>query len=232
MEDNYYLKQRDQLVRNHRKLLRIGVPLIASEMGPALAAQVERESVEEFNNLVPEIPFIGGTGNPLTDTLIQMTSMLALYRPLKDHLPVDKIGNLTYRMAQAWIGRYPDIFRRLVGRFYLSGYMQRRKQRQARESQERRYPGDFVFEYVEGDGERFDWGINYLECAVVKFFADQNATELTPYMCRIDFLMFPALGITLKRTTTRAGGCSHCDFRFQWGGAKARRKSQGLLEIN
>jgi hypothetical protein len=47
-------------------------------------------------------------------------------------------------------------------------------------------------------------------------------------MCRIDFLMFPALGITLKRSGTRAQGCDHCDFRFKWGGSTAKVKSTGL----
>jgi hypothetical protein len=47
-------------------------------------------------------------------------------------------------------------------------------------------------------------------------------------MCRIDFLMFPALGITLKRSGTGAQGCDHCDFRFKWGGSAAKVKSTGL----
>ena len=213
-------------------MMKIGQPLIADKIGPELASEVARESLHEFTRLIPEIPYIGGKDNPLTDTLIQMTSMLALYRPLKAHLPVDEIGDLTYRMARAWIDRYPRLFRHLVGRFYMSGYMRRRKQKQALRSQSRRYPGDFVFEYVEGDAPAYDWGINYLECAVVKFFADQGASDLTPYMCRIDFLLFPALGITLRRTTTRAGGCAHCDFRFKWGGLAAEENSSGLLEIN
>jgi hypothetical protein len=142
-------------------------------------------------------------------------------------MAVDEIGELAYQMAVTWIERYPKIFRHLIGRYYLSGFMQRRKQRQAELSQAKTYPGDFVFEYVAGDGEGFDWGINYLECAIVKFFAEQGAGELTPHMCRIDFLMFPALGITLQRSGTRAHGCSHCDFRFTWGGSAAAGNSNG-----
>lgn len=38
-------------------------------------------------------------------------------------------------------------------------------------------------------------------------------------MCELDYLMFPALGIELKRTGTIAQGCTHCDFRFAKKGA-------------
>ena len=65
--------------------------------------------------------------------------------------------------------------------------------------------------------------------STVKFFNDRGASELTPYMCRLDFLMFPAPGITLQRSGTRAQGCSHCDFRFKWGGSAAKARSTGLV---
>jgi L-2-amino-thiazoline-4-carboxylic acid hydrolase len=232
VSDEYYLKRRAKLVRNHRKMMEIGETWIAEEFGAAFAAAAVNNSVAEFNALLPEIPYIGGGENPLTDTLIQMTSILALYRALEEHVPVDRIGDLAYRMAQAWIRRYPRILRFLIGRFYLAAPMRQRKQRQARVSQTRRYPGDFVFEFVEGDIKTFRWGINYLECAIVKFFAEQGASGLTPYMCRIDFLMFPALGIELQRSGTLAQGCSQCDFRLRWGGATAERMSQDQWRLD
>jgi hypothetical protein len=49
----------------------------------------------------------------------------------------------------------------------------------------------------------------------VKFFHEQGADEFTPYMCFIDFLMFPAMGIALEREGTIAQGCGRCDFRFR-----------------
>lgn len=205
----------------------MGRPMLSERFDETTADSLIEAAIVEYEQLLPEIPYIGGKENPLTDTLVQMASMLALYRALKEHMPVEEIGELSYQMAVAWIERYPRFLRHLIGRYYMSGTMQRRKQKQAALSLEERYPEDFVFEVVPGDGERFDWGINYLSCAIVKFFEAQGASELTPYMCRIDFLMFPALGITLKRQGTRAQGCSHCDFRFTWGGLAAAENSSG-----
>lgn len=211
----YDPKQRHKLLQNHRKLVLPGKPLLQARYGQQLTETAVADSVTEFEKLIPHIPYIGGSANSLTDTLVQMTSLLALYHVLKrEGIPVTEIGDLCYEMAQARVNRFPRWLRHLIGRFYLSRWHLRRLQKRAAVSQKRQYPGDFVFELVLTNNSKTLQGINYLECGIVKFFAQQGATELTPHMCRLDFLLFPAIGIALKRTGTIAQGCTHCDFRF------------------
>jgi hypothetical protein len=217
---DYYLAQRPMLLKNHRKLIAIGLDLMRSRYGEECTAAIVEEAHAEFERLIPQIPYIGGSANSLTDTLVQMTSLLALYRVLKRHgRPVEEIGELVYQMAETWVKQYPRFVRMLIGRFYMSQFWRRRTHRRADVSQQGQYPGDFVYEVVEGDGETFDWGVNYLECGVVKFFHEQDADEFTPYMCLIDYLMFPGMGVGLRRQGTIAHGCTHCDFRFKRGGS-------------
>ncbi len=148
-----------------------------------------------------------------------MANLLALYRVLKERgRPVEEIGELLYRMGEAWVEQFPMVMRRVIGRFYLSRFQRRRSERNAKRSQEREYAADFVTEVIDGEGQDFEWGLNYLECGVVKYFAQQNAEELSPYMCQIDYLLFPAIGINLVRSGTIAQGCTHCDFRFKRDG--------------
>jgi len=211
----YYTKQRHKLLKNHHKMMRIGQPIIAEKYGKALAETAVAESTTEFEQLIPQIPYIGGAANSMTDTLVEMTSLLALYRFLKQNgKPVAEIGDLFYEIAQAKVNHFPQWLRHLIGRFYLSRWNFRRLQKRAAVSQQRQYPDDFVIEPVPANDSDTLQGINYLECGIVKFFARQGAAELTPHMCRIDFLLFPAMGIQLKRTGTIAQGCTHCDFRF------------------
>lgn len=77
---------------------------------------------------------------------------------------------------------------------------------------------DFVYEYVEGDGERFDFGVDYLECAVWSFLKAQGTPELAPYVCALDQLYSDAFKWGLSRTSTLAEGGTRCDFRFRRGG--------------
>ena len=203
-------------MKNHRKMMSIGLPIMQEKYGKQLAETAVSQSSTEFAKLIPQIPYIGGTANSMTDTIVQMTSLLALYRVLKQYeKPVDEIGDLFYEMAQAQVTRFPKWLRHLIGKFYLSRWNLRRMGKKAAVSQQRQYPGDFVIELIPTNEPQSGWGINYLECGIVKFFAQQGAAELTPHMCRIDYLLFPAMGIQLKRTGTIAQGCTHCDFRFE-----------------
>lgn len=91
----------------------------------------------------------------------------------------------------------------------------------ARTSQKSPYPADFEYEVIDGEGQAFDWGINYRRCGIVHYFRAQCADELSPHMCWLDNVMYPAIGIGLVRTGTLAQGCSHCDFRFRSGAGQA-----------
>jgi hypothetical protein len=81
-------------------------------------------------------------------------------------------------------------------------------------SQKRRYPNNFVCVFVEGDGKSLDYGFDYLECGICKFFHVQKADEFAQYMCLLDFPFAEALGFELLRTSTIAEGGIKCDFRY------------------
>jgi hypothetical protein len=98
---------------------------------------------------------------------------------------------------------------------WLSGeqLMERRKKR-AERSQERRYPEDYVYEFIPGHGEEFDYGYDFQECAAHKFFHAQCADEFTPFYCYLDF---PKSTMGLRRTMTLAEGQPKCNHRFKEG---------------
>jgi hypothetical protein len=98
--------------------------------------------------------------------------------------------------------------------YVFSGLRRRRLEKAARDSQERRYPADWVFEIVPGDGQSFDYGKDVTECGIVKYLDAQGADELAPYLCEWDYIMAETLGIQLRRTKTLAWGCDRCDFRM------------------
>ncbi len=86
---------------------------------------------------------------------------------------------------------------------------------QARRSQARRYPGDWVWEFVEGDGVAFDYGYDFVECGTYKLYHAHGAAEFLPYYCRLDYATFRRPGWVFLRTMTLAEGYGKCDFRFK-----------------
>ena len=87
----------------------------------------------------------------------------------------------------------------------------------AEQSQLRRYPMDWVFTWVPGDGKTFDYGFDIRECAVVKFYHQQGADELTPQLCNLDHFLAFAMGYQFRRGGVLATGSPCCDCRYKHG---------------
>ena len=79
--------------------------------------------------------------------------------------------------------------------------------------------GDFEIEYLTGDGDEFDFGVNYLQCGNITFVNRHGGEEFAPYVCMSDIALSEAMGWGLIRTETLADGCPKCDFRFKEGAA-------------
>jgi hypothetical protein len=142
-----------------------------------------------------------------------------MYRSLRERgASVEEAARLIYLGAASFFDSFPMRWlmrwqgRRMSGRKLLE-----QRKRAAARSQQRRYPDDWVFEFVEGDGHDFDFGVDYTECGIVKYLAREGAPELAPYLCWIDYPSFAAARLRLERTETLAQGGQRCDFRVSRG---------------
>ena len=198
-----------------RRLMRAAEKVLQNRYEGDVVVQVLEETQEEFERLIPEIPYVGGRSNPSTDLLINTAGILAFHRVLKRRgVPGEEFAEVLQASTITYMESYPVWIRSLMGRIWMSRWLRRFMHRRARISQQRRYVGDFVYEVVPKNGG-YEWGIDYLECAIVKFLHSQGESDLMDYMCELDYVMFPALGVNLERTETIAQGCERCDFRFK-----------------
>jgi hypothetical protein len=144
---------------------------------------------------------------------------LALYRvTLRHDRPLEETGRVIYDSAEYLIKHIPFFLSRMFANMSFRTKYLAELQRQAAESKTSKFPDGYVLNYVEGDGKTFDYGIDYVECASVKFLKKQGAHELAPYLCPVDILYSDAFGWGLHRTMTLADGDPKCDFRFKKGG--------------
>jgi hypothetical protein len=192
--------------------------ILVERYGVDEATTIIDDGRAELERLIPHIPFIG-EDNPMTRYLLQAASSLALHRALQRRgATVDDTGEIISMSTRAMLLRIPGFLRRLTGKLYFGDRRIRRQQESAVRSQVRRYPGDWVWEVIPGDGETFDFGIDITECGILKFMQAQGAEDLMPYMCHMDYVTLGAIGVELKRTKTLAYGCDRCDFRMIKGG--------------
>lgn len=218
MDSDYYVSRKRTLLKEFDRALGRVRGVFVSRYGEEAVKAMLLEARQEYEALIPHVPYIGGK-QPFTQFLISTAWFLAMYRVLQRRgESVEEIGVFAYQVSEAYLQAYPAFLRRVVGHMTFSARYLRRLKKRAAESHARTYPGDYVYDYVEGDGETFDYGVDYLECAGYKFLKEQGAAELAPYICPADILYSQALGWGLKRTTTLAEGAERCDFRFKRGG--------------
>jgi hypothetical protein len=220
MEDqgnsDYYLSRIDKYWKQLGRLFKSSEKILPKYLDDIVAVNIRESTYTEFKRILAELPYIGGDGNMLTFTFVSSAAALAYFRVLESHgLPIDTIGKTLNEV-------YEDVFTSLPGlvRWWLrwsefsNGHMNKLKI-YAMQSQSRKYPGDWVMEYIESDGEDFDFGCNYTECAVLKFYRQMGAQDYMPYICVMDFTMSRALRTGLQRTTTLHYGGDCCDFRYK-----------------
>jgi hypothetical protein len=178
--------------------------------GEQKARAMREEMLAEYERLLPEVPYIGGRRNMFSEFLFGAASALAIYRVILRHGgSLEDAGEMMHRRNRAATTRLPLWVRHRI----VKPLLVRKMATAARLSQRRRYPGDWVCETVDGDGQSFDFGMDVTECGDVKFLRAQGAAELCPYICDLDYVLFESLGAGLTRTKTLAWGCDRCDFR-------------------
>jgi hypothetical protein len=215
---NYYISHKARFLKEFDIVAKSAHPVLGRYFGEENVNALVADTRREFEAMIPQLPYIGRK-QPFTEFIVFTGMLLAVYRVSQAHgKTVEQTGELVYEIGRAFLRSSPAFLTRYFGgmnfsRFYLGDLRKR-----AAESHLRQYPDDYVYNFVEGDGTTFDYGVDYLECASCKFLAKQGAPELAPYLCPVDILYSDALGWGLMRTQTLAEGAPKCDFRFKRGG--------------
>ncbi|UCH94945.1 MAG: L-2-amino-thiazoline-4-carboxylic acid hydrolase [Candidatus Aminicenantes bacterium] len=223
----YYAKNTRRFVKQFEKAFaRYFMEKLAPFFSEDQLAQIKKKSIDTFILVLNELPFIGGDKNPMTQNLIQAAWFLSLYKVLKEYgKSTGEIGKLSYQIHENNIKKSPllrlTLF--LSSFFMFTKFSVRSMKKSAEKSQERLYPGDFIVEFVEGNGREFDFGLDTIQCPIYKVFSSQGAGDFTPYICDLDFLRSQYLRSGLHRSKTLAEGGEKCNFRW-----KRKRKPQKI----
>lgn len=207
----YYTSRKSKILAEFEEHAHNWKPFMLSRYGERFTDIILKEAREQTEELIPKIPYIGGDDNSMTHHLIRSTPSLAFYKVMKAHeKTVRETGKIIYEAIVKVIKQLP---------FSPAGSPSpefiRKKKEEAKKSQERRYPEGWVWEFFEGDMINFDYGYDFYECGVQKYYKTQSAEEFLPYFCLLDFITVRASGQILMRTMTLAKGGEKCDFRFR-----------------
>ena len=115
MTHDNYLHRRNQFMRSFDRLLARVKPSVSSWLGEEQAEKFMRELRQEYEALIPRIPFIGNSFVTLS-FYKPVTRYLAVYRALqKQGRTVEEAGRLIYRMGTEEALAIPPLGRRVHG---------------------------------------------------------------------------------------------------------------------
>jgi hypothetical protein len=214
-DEHYYVSRNKRLLADFDAVSRIGRAVLAEYRDAAFAGEAAAAARAEFSDILKTLPYIGGDDNFLTADLVEAAMILADYKALAARgVPLADISRIVHETIRRRVRRFPRIVLTLIGRLKESGWFMARRKRQAARSQERTYPGDWVFTYVPGDGQDLLYGLDFTQCGICELYRAHGAERAVPINCAVDFIMAGAFGMKLVRTKTLAGGGGVCNFRF------------------
>ncbi len=172
----------------------------------------------EFEKLLPEIPYIGGQMNSFTSIMVDSVSVLAMIRVLeKKGYKYHQIGEFVYQYFELvnmiLKNKLQESDQDALDQFFGKNYVDYLK-KLSDILKRKQYSDDWVFDYLEGDSVNFDYGMNFTECGVCKFYKRMGAEKYIPFICLGDFAQANIIGFGFKRTQTLGNGAPKCDHRF------------------
>ena len=210
----YYLSRKSEILAQFDTHAKDWRPFLAAAYGDEFTEAVLRDAREQYEALIPEIPYIGGDENPMTRHLVRSTTSLVLYKVMKARgKTAEEVGKVVYDAVVEAVSQLPPRDLKELSEEFIAEEKQK-----AQKSQEQRYPGDWVWEFVGGDGVEFDYGYDFLECGTQKLYHIHGADEFLPFYCYLDFVTHRTIGWGFARTMTLAEGHEKCDFRWKKGG--------------
>lgn len=225
-DKNYYIANKDRLLKDFMETNEMAQKYIAEKYGEAISQRVSRKAPEIFERLLPEMPDIGGKRNLLIDNFVIAAHYVAFYRPMKNMgLTSEDVGRMMYDLDEMYISSYrPSDSNSSSGSDSQENSGQRSYESVLKAwkdwadwTLERAYPENFVAIFRQGDGNDFDFGFDITECAFCKYLHAQALDELAPYPCLYDFIASRAFDTGLVRSKTISMGDDICEFRYKHG---------------
>ena len=215
MQD-YYLAKKKRLMQVFDFMFRPIEAKLGVYYGEEYARDIVHQSRREFIEIIPQLPYVGGMKNYYTPIIVINGMIIAMYRAMSESgKTAEEVIRIWAEAADDLFAKIPPWLARLGGQALLSRPVVRGFRKQTALSQERRFPEDWVYELVEG--EDFDVGFEFSECAVIKLYQAMDTMELAPYCNFVDVTYSHYLGIGLDASETIGMGNARCRMLFNKG---------------
>lgn len=215
---DYYIKKERKLLKDFKSRLILATNLLKEYLKQHNPENLIDQIIDEYKGYFPKIPYLGGFKSPLTQILVRCVSELAIFRVLeRNGLSFREIGEFHYRFnlkhhkkrreALVQANKKPSQYP------FESVYIEYQR-KLTEETQARIYPDNWIMEFVEGQGNNFEWGWDIYQCGVQQAYKILKGEKYLPLICLGDFYEAEGLGYGFSRTESLGFGGKKCTHRF------------------
>ncbi len=214
---DFYLNNKAKFLKLFDVIAKRTGHVFDKNFGGERSKDVIKDGRSEFDKIINELPFIGGFKNDHTGYLLSSTILLSMHRAMKTHgKTAAESGQIVCEITDALFKSLPRFLAHYGGKLFFNIYF-KRLLKQSKGAQEREHSYNWVFDVFKGDGIEYDFGVDYHECFICRFFKEQGEEELIPYMCALDYIISDTFDWGLVRTQTIYNGDNVCNFRYKKG---------------
>ena len=164
IENDYYIKKKNKFMRDFDDRLHAVTIFLNKKYDMKESEELIEKVKNEFEKMIPDIPFIGGQKNPTTLVLVKCISDLAVFRVLeKAGYSYDEIGEFHYNYSMKLHEERKVILEKAgrdASQYPFEAAYKDYQKTLCENTSKKSFPFDFVMEYVSGDDKSFDWGWN------------------------------------------------------------------------
>ncbi|MBI9097882.1 MAG: L-2-amino-thiazoline-4-carboxylic acid hydrolase [Spirochaetaceae bacterium] len=212
-----YVPQEKQFMKQARNYERIMKPMLSARYGEKEAEELLLIIDKKAEAFIPEIIFLG-TNNKFIENYFAAAFLIPTIRILEEKgMREREIGKLIYDSAAQGYEEMVTPFVKWQFRTFVMGVED--MYRDAAKTQASTWPGDWKAIAVEGDGESFDYGMDFTECGILSLYKAQGLEHYVKYICLCDYAIWSQFDVELIRTQTLGNGAPYCDFRYKEKGS-------------
>lgn len=213
VDENFYQKRRESYLKYFSMFYNAARLVLSSRFTPSVIEQLEQQSRKTFDQQLSQLPYIGKEGSH-TNALVLCATLFSIGKPLESkQLSMRDIAKTLYDTALTCYQQIPPDVMEEKKKGFFHGYLETERNKDPN-NQTKKYPFEFVTEYVPGKPGEFDCGLNYHECALAKYLKSIHEEQYLPLICLSDYALFKVMNVRFFREMSIAQGDPMCTFRW------------------
>ena len=215
---DYFIRKEKKLIKKFNKLCINVEKKIAVSYDENFACKIVSQAKNEFENIIPGIPYFGGIINPFNEIIIIAAQMAAVHRAMKQNgKSAEETVLIFYDLVDDLFKKMPKPFLWFGQKFVFSLVFIKMMQKISKRMSAMNDPNGFDFHYYRDNGKENDWHFTAKRCGVVNFFRQEGCEDLAPYCNFVDAIQGKALNMGVHCKACLGAGDATCEEYMKQG---------------